>query len=470
MSSRARRRCASRVVRFADAANGNDGLGLLLIGTPRCALGRSRGVMVPDVPVRRHRAVFPSPLSRYRRSARPKHAIISSISLRLMISGGLKATTSPMACCAVSPRDAGRGAQMRRDAGFGIELCCRLVADELDLRRSPDHALADQRMIGMAADRRLHARPERRRTLRDDVALLVDLQCLERDGGRHRMRRVRVCQWPKMPSLSLRNRYRYSAFVTRLARSADIRRSAFASVMMSGSDRKFATDMLPVRPKPEMTSSTTNDDRILESGWSDRSRSRRHDDSAAPITAGEERGDRIGASANQLLEAVGEPRREASRSRLLSRRGSSGAAVCRYARDRQIESCLREGEPVRLAVGHGHAVVRALARNDLLLLRPAERVVDIPRELDRRVVASSPSSRTAACPCPLAPADRRSQARWRSPGPCPPSCDRRASSHICRYAASGEPPLGKSERRAHNPTCPRDSADFVIVDIDASRG
>src|SRR5438876_8213849 len=98
--------------------------------------------------------------------------------------------------------------EMRGDAGSGIEaLLGRLVADELDRADEPDAPrLAYQRMIGIAADPRLHSRPDAPH-LTDDVALLVDLQRLERDGGRHRMRRVRVAVAEDAELVALRDQY-----------------------------------------------------------------------------------------------------------------------------------------------------------------------------------------------------------------------------------------------------------------------
>ena len=83
--------------------------------------------------------------------------------------------------------------QERGNARLRIEaLLRRLVADDLDRADEADAArVADQRMIGVAADAGLHSRADAAH-LRDDVALLVDLQRLERDRRGHRMRRVRV--------------------------------------------------------------------------------------------------------------------------------------------------------------------------------------------------------------------------------------------------------------------------------------
>src|SRR5438094_8951692 len=79
----------------------------------------------------------------------------------------------------------GAAHEMRGDAGFGVEaLLGRLVADELDRADQPDAPrLADERMIGMAADRRLHAGPDAPPS-RDDNALDVALERHVRDGRR----------------------------------------------------------------------------------------------------------------------------------------------------------------------------------------------------------------------------------------------------------------------------------------------
>src|SRR5205823_12784825 len=87
----------------------------------------------------------------------------------------------------------GAAHEIRGDARLRVEaLLARLVADDLD-RADPSNAprVADERMISVAADRRLHSRPDAA-NVTDDVTLLVDLQRLEGDRGRHRMRGVGV--------------------------------------------------------------------------------------------------------------------------------------------------------------------------------------------------------------------------------------------------------------------------------------
>ena len=122
----------------------------------------------------------------------------------------------------------------------------------------------------------------------------------------------------------------------------------------------------------------------------------RHDHAAgAHHRLGEERGDRIGSFAqDQLLEIRGEPRGE----RLLALTRLRAAIVVRAvgvqdARDRQVEIGVGEGEPGEASAGDGDTVVRALPRDDLLLLRSAQRIVDVPGELDRRVVRLGPRIR-----------------------------------------------------------------------------
>ena len=56
------------------------------------------------------------------------------------------------------------------------------------------------------------------------------------------------------------------------------------------------------------------------------------------------------------------------------------------SRDRQVEIRVREREAREAGGRDGHSVVRALPRDDFLLLRTAERVVDVPGELDRGIV------------------------------------------------------------------------------------
>src|SRR6478736_7211424 len=83
--------------------------------------------------------------------------------------------------------------QERGNARLRIEaLLRRLVADDLD-RADQAHAprVTDQRMIVAATDTGLHSRRDAAH-VREDVALLVDLQRLERNRRGHRVRRIRV--------------------------------------------------------------------------------------------------------------------------------------------------------------------------------------------------------------------------------------------------------------------------------------
>ena len=79
--------------------------------------------------------------------------------------------------------------QIRGHASLRIEaLLGRLVSDELDRGDQADAArLANQRMSAVTSDCLLQPRPDASHR-GDDVALLVDLERLERDCRRDRMR------------------------------------------------------------------------------------------------------------------------------------------------------------------------------------------------------------------------------------------------------------------------------------------
>ncbi len=117
---------------------------------------------------------------------------------------------------------------------------------------------------------------------------------------------------------------------------------------------------------------------------------RRRNDHAAGThdRLGDEGGDRLGILAqDQLLEILGEP----GRKRLLAFARMGEAVMMRAvgvddAGDRQIEIALVCGKAGQACRGDGDAVIGFHPRNDLLLLRPAERVVVVPDQLHRRVV------------------------------------------------------------------------------------
>src|SRR6185295_2614873 len=83
--------------------------------------------------------------------------------------------------------------QVRGHAGLRREtLAARLVTHQLDGADQTDAArVADQRMRGVAPDRRLQPGTDAPHRAYD-VALGIDLQRLQRDGGRNRMRRIGI--------------------------------------------------------------------------------------------------------------------------------------------------------------------------------------------------------------------------------------------------------------------------------------
>jgi hypothetical protein len=62
------------------------------------------------------------------------------------------------------------------------------------------------------------------------------------------------------------------------------------------------------------------------------------------------------------------------------------AVDVQHAVQRQIEVAVVGHQSAQAGRGDGHAVVRALARDDLLLARLADGVVVVPDQLDGRVV------------------------------------------------------------------------------------
>ena len=103
---------------------------------------------------------------------------------------------------------------------------------------------------------------------------------------------------------------------------------------------------------------------------------------------GDEGGDRVRPLLlDHRLEVPG----EAGRVLLLGLAGFGIFAVVRTigvedARHRQVEVGVEDRQPRQAGGGNGGAVVGPLARDDLLLLRPPDRVVVVPGNLDLRVV------------------------------------------------------------------------------------
>ena len=115
----------------------------------------------------------------------------------------------------------------------------------------------------------------------------------------------------------------------------------------------------------------------------------RHDDAAGSHhRLYEHRGDRFRPLAqDQRLQAVG----EAGGERLLALAIVGEPPMMRAfgvqdARDRQVEVTVVGRQAGEAGGRDGDAVIRALAGDDLLLFRPAERVIVVPDQLDRRVV------------------------------------------------------------------------------------
>ena len=116
---------------------------------------------------------------------------------------------------------------------------------------------------------------------------------------------------------------------------------------------------------------------------------RRHDHAAGPHHwLGDKGGNRLRIlAANELFEFVGQPPREL----LFGLPRMREAVVVRTARvqnprDRQVEIQLVVGQPGERSRRHRDAVIALEAADDLLLARPAERVVHVPDELDLAVV------------------------------------------------------------------------------------
>ena len=192
----------------------------------------------------------------------------------------------------------------------------------------------------------------------------------------------------------------------------------------------------------------------------------------APITGSAKNAATVSgpSSQDQLFEVGGEPRRE----RLLALARLRAAIIVRAigvqdALDRKIEIVVREGKPGQTGGGNRHAVVGALSRNDLLLLRPAECVIDVPRQLDRRVVCLRAGVREqhlahlrrghADQPLGELGADRRDFPRK--------AVVERQFAHL-PVGCVGEPPFGKAQRCAPQPGHALEiTPALVIVDIDA---
>ena len=147
----------------------------------------------------------------------------------------------------------------------------------------------------------------------------------------------------------------------------------------------------PVRPKPVMTSSSmSSTSYFVEHGLDLREVAVRRQQHAADAHQWlrDERRDRVRPFAHdQLLEARREPRRVV----VLALAGARAAIVVRRVRvqerrQRHVEQLVKRRQAREPADAERRAVVTLRARDDLLLLRPPERVVVVPDELDLRVV------------------------------------------------------------------------------------
>ena len=116
---------------------------------------------------------------------------------------------------------------------------------------------------------------------------------------------------------------------------------------------------------------------------------RRHDDATRPHhRLGDERRNRVRAFLDdQRVELGGKPRGEVFLAlAVLGEAIVMRTAGVQKARQRQIEIAVVGGDAGQRSRGDGDAMIRLHAADDLLFLRPAKRVVEVPDELDLAVV------------------------------------------------------------------------------------
>ena len=120
---------------------------------------------------------------------------------------------------------------------------------------------------------------------------------------------------------------------------------------------------------------------------------RRNDHPAGALHRfGDEGGDGVGAIAlDQVLELLGQALDEGA----LALAGQAVTVEVRradaqHAGQRQIEVAMHHGQPRQRCGRQRHAVVALVPADDLLLGRPAARVVVVAHELERRVVGFRP--------------------------------------------------------------------------------
>ena len=371
----------------------------------------------------------------------------------------------------------GAAHKIRGDARLRVEaLLARRVADDLD-RADQSNAprVADERMISVAADRRLHSRPDAAHVT-DDATLLVDLQRLEGDRGRHRMRGVGVAMPEDAELITLRKQD-----VVERVRQEIGRDRLVSGRECLGQRHDVGLEAEGLRAEhvagaAEPTDHFVDDeqdvvflqDRLdtIEVGGG------RHDHPARPHHGlGEKCGDGVGIFAqDQLLQIASEPGRESFLALARLRTAVVMRAVSvQDARDRQIEILMRKGEAGETRGRDRHAVVCPLPRNDLLLARATQRVVDVPRELDGGVVGlgsgvrekrlAHARRRYADQPLGELGGDRRDFPRK--------AVIERQLAHLA-VRGLGKPPLGKTERCAPQPGHPLEVAPaLVVVDVNA---
>ena len=227
----------------------------------------------------------------------------------------------------------------------------------------------------------------------DDVALLVDLQGLEGDGGAHRVAGVGVAvpedadpvaRLDQLAVDRLRDQHRAHRQV---GRGQGLGHGHHVGPQIEGLGRPVAAgaaeaaDHLVDHEQDVVLAEHGLD--LLEIGrWGDDHAARAHH------RLGDEGRDRVGSLLeDQPLQIVGQTGREV----LLGLAGPReavvvGAVGMEDALDRQVEVLVVGREPGQAGRGDGDAVVGLVPADDLLLVGPAARIVVVPDQLDRGVV------------------------------------------------------------------------------------